>query len=172
MIYTIKIVIMKYIKLFEYFGALRHRPAEFIKQLRSDFKREYNIVSSLDINSGLCIEFSEALVDMFDRDYNGNCPHVDILHSDWFAQSVDEYDGSYESELKTQHLVWDKAALKMYGGILPIDLNVIEEITHHQWIIYKGKHYDAETPNGVDRWFQLPIFKRMIAKSKKQKATI
>ena len=30
----------------------------------------------------------------------------------------------------------------------------------HTWITYKGKHFDAEAPKGVNRWFDLPIFHR------------
>ena len=30
----------------------------------------------------------------------------------------------------------------------------------HTWICYRGKHYDAEAPLGVDRWFDLPLFHR------------
>jgi len=28
----------------------------------------------------------------------------------------------------------------------------------HSWIFYKGRHYDAETPEGVDDWRGLSIF--------------
>ena len=28
----------------------------------------------------------------------------------------------------------------------------------HVWILYKGKHYDAQCPNGIKNWFDLPIF--------------
>ena len=30
----------------------------------------------------------------------------------------------------------------------------------HAWLVYKNKHYDAETPNGVNIWYELPIFQR------------
>lgn len=30
----------------------------------------------------------------------------------------------------------------------------------HRWIYWKGKHYDAEAPEGVIDWKQLPFFKR------------
>jgi len=30
----------------------------------------------------------------------------------------------------------------------------------HYWIEYQGRHYDAETPKGVENWKDLPIFKR------------
>ena len=32
------------------------------------------------------------------------------------------------------------------------------ELAGHCWILYKGKHYDAESPQGVKNWKQLPIF--------------
>jgi hypothetical protein len=31
----------------------------------------------------------------------------------------------------------------------------------HVWIKYKGKYYDAETPNGVDTWKEIPHIKRI-----------
>lgn len=35
----------------------------------------------------------------------------------------------------------------------------------HFWVEYKGKHYDAECPDGVDNFLDLPIFQK--AKVKK-----
>ncbi|WAM22404.1 MAG: hypothetical protein OI717_00315 (plasmid) [Candidatus Methanoperedens sp.] len=34
-------------------------------------------------------------------------------------------------------------------------------LTPHMWVVYKVKCYDAETPDGVDDYLDLPIFKRM-----------
>ena len=31
----------------------------------------------------------------------------------------------------------------------------------HCWVFFRGRHYDAETPRGVDRWQRLPIFRRV-----------
>ncbi len=28
----------------------------------------------------------------------------------------------------------------------------------HVWVSYKGRHYDAQAPDGVSDWSQLPIF--------------
>ena len=36
----------------------------------------------------------------------------------------------------------------------------------HVWIEYKGKYYDAETPNGVNSWKQLPWMKEFYSKNK------
>lgn len=30
----------------------------------------------------------------------------------------------------------------------------------HCWVYFRGRHYDAEAPGGVDRWQRLPIFRR------------
>jgi len=30
----------------------------------------------------------------------------------------------------------------------------------HCWVYFRGRHYDAEAPRGVDRWQRLPIFRR------------
>jgi hypothetical protein len=32
------------------------------------------------------------------------------------------------------------------------------------WVCYNGRHYDAESPGGVDNWTELPIFKRYFNK--------
>jgi len=34
----------------------------------------------------------------------------------------------------------------------------------HVWIIHAGRHYDAEAPAGVERWQELPIFARALAR--------
>lgn len=34
----------------------------------------------------------------------------------------------------------------------------------HYWVCIEGKHYDAEAPEGVDEWRELPIFKNHFLK--------
>ena len=34
----------------------------------------------------------------------------------------------------------------------------------HCWIFHAGRHFDAEAPQGVDRWQRLPIFRRALAR--------
>ena len=31
----------------------------------------------------------------------------------------------------------------------------------HRWLILDGRHYDADCPDGVDRWQDLPVFRRL-----------
>lgn len=37
----------------------------------------------------------------------------------------------------------------------------------HVWVRYKGKFYDAETPNGVDDWRDIPFIQRLYKLRKK-----
>lgn len=30
----------------------------------------------------------------------------------------------------------------------------------HVWLVHEGRHYDSETPEGVDDWRDLPFFQR------------
>ncbi len=32
------------------------------------------------------------------------------------------------------------------------------DLPYHVWIFCNGRHYDSESPDGVDNWRELPIF--------------
>lgn len=58
----------------------------------------------------------------------------------------------------------DQLVLKCGGRVYDIgnnSMNYFDAFPNHSWVYYEGKHYDAETPFGVDYWWELPIFKRM-----------
>src|SRR5207248_5229296 len=40
--------------------------------------------------------------------------------------------------------------------------DVVEDDTlpRHAWVFFRGRHYDAECPDGVTDWRDLPVFKR------------
>jgi hypothetical protein len=38
----------------------------------------------------------------------------------------------------------------------------------HVWVFHKGKHYDAETPNGVENFLDIPHFKRWLKEKEKR----
>jgi hypothetical protein len=135
---------MKYLRLFENFNKLKHEPEVYIKHLRKWYILNHDLQSVRDINNGYCIEFSEHLQDLFDEDYGGKCDDLEILHSDYF----------FDEDNHT----WDMDSLSKYGT--PPNYINYKELPHHQWAIFNGKHYDAESPNGVNVWFELPIFRR------------
>lgn len=31
----------------------------------------------------------------------------------------------------------------------------------HYWVEYRGRHYDSDAPQGVEGWWELPIFRRV-----------
>ena len=70
--------------------------------------------SAYEVNSGLCMEFSDELVERL--------PGAEIRST-------------------------------------PIE----SEWPGHQWVLYRGKHYDSEAPYGVEDWRDLPIFQRQPA---------
>jgi hypothetical protein len=62
------------------------------------------------------------------------------------------------------------ALLAMLGGDLEEDPNCRllftedvsnqDELPRHTWVFFEGRHFDAESPEGVKDWRQLPVFRR------------
>lgn len=153
---------MKYLKLFEEHSKditqiIMNLSKEFIDDIDyEDYNCEY------DLNNGLCAEFSEEVINrmggysdnLFElsSDQFLNNIEPDFAKENWLGELIETEDGS----------IWSKQMLDKFG--YPpngIDLTKVEDISHHVWIYYNGKHYDAETPNGVSNWTELPIFRRV-----------
>ncbi len=130
-----------------------------ISQMILDYKDVYKC-SIPDINNGMCVEFAEEIIEKL----GGETDNLYTLHSDEF---YDEFrEGNFNNPILTDRGDWNKDTLEKYG-YPPIDLSSLNNgLVHHQWIYYSGKHYDAERPNGVNKWFELPIFQRMIKRVK------
>ena len=130
-----------------------------ITQMILNYKDVYNCSIS-DINNGMCVEFAEEIIEKL----GGETDNLYTLHSDEF---YDEFrDGNFDNPILTNRGDWNKDAFEKYG-YFPIDLSSLNNgLVHHQWIYYNGKHYDAERPNGVNKWYELPIFQRMIKRVK------
>lgn len=43
----------------------------------------------------------------------------------------------------------------------PEDFHIVDRLPVHWWVWYKGLHYDAEVPNGVKHWLDLPFYQRI-----------
>lgn len=56
------------------------------------------------------------------------------------------------------------AVIRRLGGsseeLYELATDIESDYPGHVWIYFKGKHYDAECPDGVDKWDDLPLFKR------------
>ncbi|MCX9084348.1 MAG: hypothetical protein OIN87_06060 [Candidatus Methanoperedens sp.] len=78
-----------------------------------------------------------------EKGWGRNPQEINKIGCSWFAMTIASEIG-------------DEATLQE-----SIDVDSDNILTPHMWVIYKNKCYDAETPEGVDDFLELPIFKRM-----------
>jgi hypothetical protein len=64
------------------------------------------------------------------------------------------------------------AVIKSMGGysdtleeVATESFNNTDDLPGHVWIYYGDKYYDAECPEGVSDWRELPIFKKALQES-------
>lgn len=136
-----------------------------IKKARSGFRDEYNCTIQ-NINRGLCPEFAEHVFYELGGEKNG----VEELNTDMFCTTklgfknskgdlYAAFDNS-KGNLKVGDVVWSKNMLNTYGT--PPEKALSVHFGYHVWLYIDGRHYDAEVPNGVLNWYDLPIFARTI----------
>lgn len=127
--------------------------AELIFKVRDEFLRNEVVQDYTQINHGLCVEFADEIDARFPKS-------IEVLSNDDFME--DEEEGW----MGDGHDRWSRKALHAYQSRTTHDLG-IEDLPHfifgyHKWIHYDGKHYDAESPEGVRNLFELPFFKRSL----------
>ena len=149
---------MKHIKTYQLFENSNQPITDVINQLIVEYYDEFQ-TTPYQINDGLCIEFAADVIDKM----SGYKDNLFELSDDMIFAHTDP-DFAKENWtgglIETEYGVWSKIMLDMYG-YPPIPL---EEVTHsgsHIWVYYNGKHYDAEAPEGVNNWTDLPIFKKL-----------
>lgn len=103
-----------------------------------------NRKTAYQINNGLCEEFAE-----------------DVLE-DLGGYSDDSFELVTEDFSDEWGII--QPGFKSIYGNLPHKVEKEIDLPFHVWIFHKGKHYDAEKPEGVKNFFNLPIFKRSIEK--------
>lgn len=113
--------------------------------------------SPYDINNGFCDDFADDLVNALRDKGNKN---LFVLSGDMFFNQRDDVENFWEGELiDTPFGIWSKEMLDTYGQP-PVDLMKVDDEILHTWIFYNGKHYDAEVPEGVNYWHELPLCKK------------
>ncbi len=108
-----------------------------------------------DINNGWCIDFAERVADFL----GGETDSLFLVGNDNF-QTEEAIErmwtyGAWDSELLSKY--WQN--VKPLNGLSWDELNDVE-FGYHVWVTDREKHYDAECPEGVANFFELPIFKR------------
>lgn len=123
--------------------------------IRDKYIKQYNC-TPYDINNGLCVEFAEDVI----KELGGYKNDVFELSTDMFFDYTGDREEDWGKVKKSEYGIWNIKMLNLYG--CPDLTKFKEGLSHHNWIFYKGKHYDAETINGVDKWYKLPIFKKQL----------
>lgn len=120
---------------------------DVIKYVRGEFKKKYYefpLHRVCEINEGPCEDFAEVV--------NEWIPAAKVISTSLAFEF-------YHKPLKKILTVVDSDdELVIYRGKQI-------ELPAHYWILYRGMHYDAETPNGVKHWIELPLFKRALKKA-------
>jgi hypothetical protein len=130
---------------------------KLIKQTSKKY-REENSCTNWDINNGLCDDFANEVI----REMGGYSENLYELSGDMFFnyRDPDFAKENWDNIIETEYGVWSKDMLEFWG-YPPIDINNLNDEINHVWIYHNGKHYDAEAPNGVEKWYNLPLIKKL-----------
>lgn len=143
--------------------------SEIIKDLVDKHINKWRVVkSAYEINDGYCMDFAEILLK------DKNLPKGKYFQVDSFTFAKDITENYLGTITRMTH---DWKYLKNQWGITPPNGMTEEDMDdilfgHHVWITDGKKHYDAEAPEGVDNFFDLPIFKHDINLALEKKAKL
>ena len=127
---------------------------EMLNNIKFKFLKETMVDEVWKLNNGYCEDIADYFIDKI----GGETQDTYIIDDGWF------WDGDKISNLETKTgEYWNVKNLKKYGEP-PFgweNLNKLD-LHGHVWIYSNGKHYDVETVNGVDNFWDLPIYKRQL----------
>ena len=120
--------------------------------------KEYNC-STWEINNGYCEDFALNVLEKLGG-YEDNL--FELSGDMFFNQRDPEFaKENWGDVIETNYGVWSKNLLDYWGYPPNVNLNLVDDEINHVWLFYNGKHYDAEVPEGVDNWFEIPLIKRL-----------
>jgi hypothetical protein len=127
---------------------------EIIRHLVGEFHE-----APYDINNGHCEEFGEQLANVLGAS-------ADIIWADNLSKPIHEGSIDREWDVKLITLHWPQTYPT--HGLTWEDVRY--QIPAHCWVIFNDLHYDAECPEGVYNFFQLPLIDRGLARIAARKA--
>lgn len=124
-----------------------------IKELRSEYILAGKSPSYFEINNGLCDDFAEEVLSRLHAAHGRREDLFTVWNENFFR-----IDDSY---------TWDADLLTRHWGIVPPEhftWTMLDEVNFggHAWLTSGGRHFDAECPDGVDSFFELPLFRRCL----------
>lgn len=138
---------------------------QIIREVRDEFLTKGKASSFWHINDGLCSDFAREVLETLPGGVNGKHGFRDVENLSFMNTS----EGEGES--------WDWNLLREHWGITtPDGLSKAEfesiSFGQHVWITDGSMHYDAECPEGVKDFFDLPIFKSYIDAAKEKASEV
>lgn len=103
-----------------------------IQEFRENYRIQHGFASYSDINNGNCELFRDVLKVELESCFPS-----------------EDFEGICVRDLEGYNQHWADA---------PEIFQEMAEIPYHAWLIHRHRHYDAEAPNGVQKFFQLPFF--------------
>lgn len=124
-----------------------------IKALRDEHIAAGRALSYFEINNGQCEAIAEEALARLQATHG--------RREDLFTVCSHNFFMCDDSER------WDAELLHRHWGIAPPEHFTWKTLNdvgfgYHVWLTSGGKHFDAECPDGVDSFFELPLFKRCI----------
>lgn len=124
-------------------------------KIRNKYQMKYNKTPQ-QLNSGDCEDIAYVVIESL-----GGQTHMTFIMDDgWF------WDIDTVSKYKTaSHEYWNVKNLKKYGEP-PFGYDKLDrlDLNGHVWVYSNGKHYDVECIEGVDNFWNLPIYIRQLGK--------
>lgn len=123
--------------------------------------------SAQEINQGSCEDFACELVSLLNS--NGISSAKDISVNEYLQSAADADDNNYGYPFDREELENEFPGFKPPSDLGLDDLDDISSFASfspgtHIWTFCNGLHYDAEAPEGVKNFLELPFFQRIITK--------
>ncbi len=144
--------------------------AERIREIRQKYVDTGEASDFADINSGSCDDFARDVIEVLG---GGQNVHLHDVSPASFQVVEDENYGEgrpFDRKLLCKHwpnvqppsgLTWDD--LDRFSVDASVDNGT------HVWLTDDKLHYDAEAPDGVENFFDLPFFQRVIGRWRKHR---
>ncbi len=133
--------------------------SQAVHDLGTQWVAEGQAPSLADINRGLCIAFAKAVAQHLEDQGWDTSQLFDVELANFLALDQDSDGGMLDQALLAKH--WP--AVQPTQGLtwehleqLAFDANW--SVGTHIWLLLDGKHYDAQCPEGVSNFLELPFF--------------
>lgn len=120
-----------------------------IEELVKSYIEDGDAPNAFEINNGRCEDFSEEIVAHFVQEETDDFMTIDAANL-----SVEGFGDEWDVDLITR--MWPSC--QPTHGLTWED--VLYEVPRHAWIVLHKRHYDAECPQGVDNFFDLPLLQK------------